>query len=110
MNPGNWIQEIREFLEDNILPRDEAAVERVIRQAKRYVVVERDLYHRASNGVLLKCVTQEESLEILEDMHKGECGSHSASRMMVGKAFRHGFYWPTDLKDATEMVRRCKAC
>jgi len=110
MNPGNWIQEIREFLEDNILPRDEAAVECVIRQAKRYVVVERDLYRRASNGVLLKCVTQEESLEILEDIHKGECGSHSASRMMVGKAFRHGFYWPTDLKDATEMVRRCKAC
>lgn len=110
MNPGNWIQEIREFLEDNILPRDEAAVERVIRQAKRYVVVERDLYLRTSNGVLLKCVSQEEGLEILEDIHKGKCGSHSASRTMVGKAFRHGFYWPTALKDAIEMVRRCKAC
>ena len=35
-----WIQEIRALLEDNILPDDDATVERVIRQAKRYVVVE----------------------------------------------------------------------
>ena len=30
--------------------------------------------------------------------------------MLVGKAFRHGFYWPTALKDDVELVRRCNAC
>jgi transposase InsO family protein len=29
---------------------------------------------------------------------------------LVGKAFRHGFYWPTALQDAAEMVKSCKAC
>lgn len=33
-----------------------------------------------------------------------------ASRTIVGKAFRSGFYWPTALHDAEELVRRCKGC
>ena len=28
----------------------------------------------------------------------------------MGKAFRHGFYWPTALKDAESMVRACNGC
>ncbi|KAM0919737.1 hypothetical protein ACQ4PT_007914 [Festuca glaucescens] len=29
--------------------------------------------------------------------------------LLVGKAFRSGFYWPTALQDATELVRSCEA-
>jgi hypothetical protein len=29
---------------------------------------------------------------------------------LVGKVFRHGFYWPTALQDAVELVKTCKAC
>jgi hypothetical protein len=29
---------------------------------------------------------------------------------LVGKAFRHGFYWPTALQEAAEIVKSCKAC
>jgi hypothetical protein len=47
---------------------------------------------------------------LLAEIHGGECGSHSSSRTLVGKAFRHGFYWPTALQDAAELVRSCKAC
>nr|AAT81752.1 Reverse transcriptase (RNA-dependent DNA polymerase) domain containing protein [Oryza sativa Japonica Group]ABF97409.1 retrotransposon protein, putative, unclassified [Oryza sativa Japonica Group] len=35
---------------------------------------------------------------------------HSASRTLVGKAFRQGFYWPTALNDAVDLVWRCRAC
>ena len=37
-------------------------------------------------------------------------GHHSSSPTLVGKAFRSGFYWPTALNDATELVRACEAC
>jgi len=47
---------------------------------------------------------------LLAEIHGGECGNHSSSRTLVGKAFRHGFYWPTALQDAAELVRSCKAC
>jgi transposase InsO family protein len=29
---------------------------------------------------------------------------------MVGKAYRSGFYWPTAVADAQDLVRRCKGC
>jgi hypothetical protein len=28
----------------------------------------------------------------------------------VAKAFRHGFYWPTALRDAEELVKKCNGC
>jgi hypothetical protein len=59
---------------------------------KRYTVVEGDLYLYGANGILMRCITQEEGCDLLIEIHEGECGSHSSSRTLVGKAFRHGFY------------------
>jgi hypothetical protein len=28
----------------------------------------------------------------------------------VSKAFRHGFYWPTALEEAEDLVRKCNVC
>jgi hypothetical protein len=81
-----------------------------VRLAKLYTVVEGDLYRRGANGILMRCITQEEGRELLTEIHGGECGSHLASRTLVGKAFRHGFYWPTALQDVAEIVKSCEAC
>jgi hypothetical protein len=96
-SPDVWISEIRDYLKDNFLPEDQASAERIVRLAKRYAVVEGDLYRRGANGILMQCITQEEGCDLLAEIHEGECGSHSSSRTLVGKAFRHGFYWPTVL-------------
>jgi hypothetical protein len=69
----------------------------MVQLAKRYTVVEGDLYRRGTNDILMRCITQEEGRELLTEIHGGECRSHSSSCMLVGKAFRHGFYWPTAL-------------
>jgi hypothetical protein len=108
--PDTWISEIRDYLKENILPEDHVTAERIVRLAKRYMVVEGDLYRCGANGILMRCITQEEGRELLTKIHGGECGSHSSSRTLVGKAFRHGFYWPTALQDAAELVKSCKAC
>ena len=47
---------------------------------------------------------------MLADIHGGDCGHHSSSRTLVGKAFRSGFYRPTTLNDAVELVKACEAC
>ena len=47
---------------------------------------------------------------MLADIHGGDSGHHSSSRTLVGKAFRSGFYWPTTLNDAVELVKACEAC
>jgi transposase InsO family protein len=110
VSPDAWISEIRDYLKDEILPDEHVSAERIVRLAKRYTVVEGDLYRRGANGILMRCITREEGRELLTEIHGGECGSHSSSRTLVGKAFRHGFYWPTALQDAAEMVKSCKAC
>jgi ribonuclease HI len=108
--PDAWISEMRDYLKENILPEDHVFAERIVRLAKRYTVVEGDLYRRGANGILMRCITQEEGRELLAEIHGGECGSHSSSRTLVGKAFRHGLYWPTALQDAAELVKSCEAC
>jgi hypothetical protein len=105
-----WISKVRDYLNNNFLPEDQASAERIVRMAKRYTVVEGDLYRQGANGILMRCITQEEGRDLLAEIHGGECRSHSSSRTLVGKAFRHGFYWPTALQDAAELVRSCKAC
>nr|ABA99910.2 retrotransposon protein, putative, unclassified [Oryza sativa Japonica Group] len=101
-----WITEIQAYLADKTLPEDREGSERVRRISKRYVLVKGTLYRRTANGVLLKCIPREQGVELLADVHEGECGAHSASRTLVGKAFRQGFYWPTALNDAVDLVRR----
>jgi hypothetical protein len=108
--PGTWITKIRTYLNDNILPNDMASADQIARLAKRYTLVEGDLYQRGANGILMRCITQEEGCDLLADVHEGECGNHASSRTLVGKAFRHGFYWPTALQDAIELARSCRTC
>jgi hypothetical protein len=62
------------------------------------------------NNVFQHCVEPEKGTAILRDIHQGECGHHAASRSLVTKAFRHGFFWPTALEDAKDLVKKCKGC
>jgi hypothetical protein len=48
----------------------------------------------------MKCISQVDGIEILREIHEGECGHHAAARSLVAKAFSHGFYWPTAKTDA----------
>jgi hypothetical protein len=71
-------------------------------------VVEGKLWHKnAKVEVLMKCIEQEESIKLLEEIHSGTCGNHAASRTLVGKAFHVGFYWPSAVADVEKLVRHC---
>jgi hypothetical protein len=52
--PDAWISEIRDYLKENILPKDHVSAERIVRLAKRYTVVEGDLYRHGANGILMR--------------------------------------------------------
>jgi hypothetical protein len=97
-------------LKDNILLDDMTSTDRIARLAKRYTLIEGDLYQHDANGVLMRCITREEGRELLAEVHGGECGNHASSRTLVSKAFRYGFYRPTALQDVVELVKTCKAC
>jgi hypothetical protein len=56
------------------------------------------------------CISILEGQELIQDVHEGECGHHTAPRALVGKAFRQCFYWPTAVVDANKVVRTCEGC
>jgi hypothetical protein len=104
----DYIQEHK--LPPRIDPKSAEAT-RILRRSKGYVLVGNHLYkHGSASGILMKCVHTEEGREILQEIHEGVCGNHVASRILVGKAFRSSFYWPTALSDAEALIHQCTKC
>ena len=60
--------------------------------------------------MLMKCVPASRGKQILLEVHAGICGHHAAPWSLVRKAFCQGFYWPTALRDAEEVIHRCEGC
>ena len=80
------------------------------RRAKTFVAFGDELYKRSPSGVLMKCIPTNQWKQLLLEVHTGIYGYHVAPRSLVGKAFRQGFYWPTPLRDAEKVIRRCEGC
>jgi hypothetical protein len=74
------------------LPEDEVQKRQIERRAKAYTIIDYQLYKRSTSGVFMKCISQVDGIEILREIHEGECGHHAAARSLVAKAFYHGFY------------------
>jgi hypothetical protein len=106
----SWARSIMDFMVDGQLPADEAEAHRVMRRSKAYTIINKEIYKRSATGVLQRCVESAEGQEMLREIHQGECGHHASSRALVSKAFRHGFYWPTALQEAKDLVQKCNGC
>jgi hypothetical protein len=107
----DWCLDFIAYIMEKHVPVDKVEWEKIVRRSANYVVIGTELYRRsASSGVLMKCILRSEGLELLQEIHGGECGNHAASANLVGKAYRSGFYWPTAMADAQDLVRWCKGC
>jgi hypothetical protein len=90
---------------------DRTENERLMRRSKQYLLVDGVLMPKnAKEEVLMKCITQDAGIQLLHEIHSGTCGNHTASRTLVGQAFRAGFYWPSTVADAEKLVHRCDEC
>ncbi|TKC13480.1 reverse transcriptase-like protein [Robertmurraya kyonggiensis] len=108
--PRDWRSPYLDWLDQGVLPNDRTEARRVARKAKRFLIIEGELYRRGASGVLQRCIPIPEGKELILDIHAGVCGHHATPRTLVGNAFRQGFYWPTAVADATEVVRTCEGC
>ena len=103
-----WIQFI-DFIKEFKLPphvdTKSAEAARIIRRSKDFILIGENLYKCSASGILMKCVTLEEDKDILREIHEGVCGNHTASRTLVGKAYRSGFFWSTAISDTEDIIR-----
>jgi hypothetical protein len=105
-----WAEPYLEYLTTKKLPEDEVQKRQIERRAKAYTIIDGQLYKRSTSGVLMKCISQVDGIEILREIHEGKCGHHAAARSLIAKAFHHGFYWPTAKADADRIVELCQGC
>jgi hypothetical protein len=56
IGPNTWITEIQTYVKGNILCDDSASTNQIACLAKRYELVEGDLYRHGANGVLMRCI------------------------------------------------------
>jgi hypothetical protein len=87
-----WAEPYLEYLTTKKLPKDEVQKRKIKRRAKTYTIIDGQLYKRSTSGVFIKYISQVDRIEILREIQEGECGHHAATRSLVAKAFRYGFY------------------
>jgi hypothetical protein len=84
----DWHKPFIYFILDQLVPNDKTEREHITRRCANYVVIGTDLYRKAASiGVSMKCILQSDCLQLLAEIHSGECGCHAASTNLVGKAY-----------------------
>ena len=66
-------------------------------KTRRYVFMgeeDESLFKRGVDGILLKCVNTEESIQVMAEVHEGICRAHQSRIKMKWLIHRYGYYWP----------------
>ena len=106
----DWRTPIMAYLHGHYEPEDEVNEVRMKHRTRNYKIINNQLYKQGICEPLLKCISAEEGRELLLEKHEGICCTHLGARTMVGKAFRQGFYWPSDQSGSKEIVKSCHNC
>ena len=110
LDQADWRAPLLTFHLEEVLPPKRTEARWIARRAKTFIALDDKLYKQSPSGVLMKCIPTNQGRQLLLEVHASICGHHAAPRSLVRKAFRQGFYWPTTLRDAEEVVRRCEGC
>ena len=106
----NWMDPISDYINDGALPDDPKEAAKIRVRSSRFTNHKGSLYKRGFFTPFLKCIAGEDTEYVLREVHEGICGNHIGARTLAGKVLRQGYYWPTMLKDATNLVKRCRIC
>src|SRR3954468_3872256 len=104
-----WTKPYLDYLLHQKLPEDENLAWQIVRRSKSYVTLENHLYKRSTTGVFQKCVSQQDGIEILREIHLGDCGHHALPDPSLPK---HSGKVSTgsQLTDADKLVENCRGC
>jgi hypothetical protein len=104
----DWMSSIKAYLDNQPISYDNAEIKRITHKSRMYHLIDGVLYKQGANGMMMKYISKDEGIQLLIEIHCRVCGAHSSWRSIVGKAFRHRFYWPTAKDDVMEIVTKCK--
>ena len=84
----DWRIEIADYLRD-----PSRKVTRKLRyKSIKYVLLDDQLYYKTVDGVLLKCLNQEEAKVLMGEVHEGTYGAHQSAYKMEWIIRRTGYF------------------
>ena len=107
---SSWMDPIWDYIIDGRLLDDPKEAAKIRTKSTRFTNHKGSLYKRRFFTPILKCIAGKNTEYVLREVHEGVCGNHIGARALAGKVLRQGYYWPTILRDATDLVKRCKIC
>ena len=104
------MEPIWDYIIDGSLPEDPKEEAKIRARSARFTNHKGSLYKRGFFTPFLKCIAGKDTECVLREVHEGICGNHIGARTLAGKVLRQGYYWPTILKDTTDLVKKCIIC
>ncbi|XP_071695152.1 uncharacterized protein [Rutidosis leptorrhynchoides] len=85
-----WITPYVKYLQDGILPTDTMEARQIRVSAPLYVLENGILYRKSFSGPNLRCLTPQQAIDVVKEMHEGLCAQHSGYRTIVRRIMRQG--------------------
>ncbi|KAL0463429.1 UNVERIFIED_CONTAM: hypothetical protein Slati_0230500 [Sesamum latifolium] len=106
----DWRQLLIDYLKYEKVPDDPRRKVDIRRRATHFIHHNDTLYRRSFDGVFLRCLSDDEAIQAMEEAHSGFCGAHQSGPKLHFRIKRMGYYWPTMVKDCINYAQRCQAC
>jgi len=79
-------------------------------KASKFCVLDSALFWKNHEGILLNCLTMNETDNVMKEFHAGDCGGNLYWKSMADKILRVGYYWPSLFADVKKFVVSCHKC
>jgi hypothetical protein len=83
---------------------------KVKQQVLKYMSIDDELYRRTIDGVLLKCLGEEQAKVAVSEVHDGVCRANQLTYKMNWLLRRAGFYWLIMMDDCVKYEKGYEAC
>ncbi|KAL0462005.1 UNVERIFIED_CONTAM: hypothetical protein Slati_0088100 [Sesamum latifolium] len=82
----DWKTPIIKWIEEGLLPENQWEAARLKTRATRFIIQEHILYKKSYTHPLLRCLSREEGIHILQEIHSGCYGARVGTRILANKA------------------------
>ncbi|XP_059073398.1 uncharacterized protein LOC131874165 [Cryptomeria japonica] len=107
-----WIEARKQFMKAEIFPDDLPSKKRRFYRFQKsgFRLIDRVLFKRNFDGILLCCVDRSQADKILHEFHYGSSRGYFSAPTTVIKITQAGYFWSSMLKAAHNLIRECKEC
>ncbi|KAM1241393.1 hypothetical protein ACFX2I_046806 [Malus domestica] len=92
VNVEEWRHPLIDYLEHRKLPDDPRHRSEIRRRPPRFLYYKETLYRLSFEGILLRCLSEEEANQAMEEAHSGVYGAHQSGLKLHFQLKKMGYY------------------